>query len=312
MDRPILKLLVKSLLLLTVCLGPFLYLSIQYAMVSREYYWKTTHKADHIITGGSRAFRGIAPAVLKEELGLEGAALNIAFNGIDSPYGKYYSRFIKRKLRRKKGDALYILTVHHGLLSDYKEGKGAREASFRVYEQFLVNVHPNLEFVLRNVDKEEASVFSLFLPDNINSIGRKREVLGTKDGWGIRVDRASASGKRKKVVAQTRPAQRELLRSAEREAEFAALVGFLSQRGQVVLVRLPVVKGVRALEQQRAPHFDAFLQKITEDFGVPYLDFSATGEDYTFFDNLHHLDSAGAVKFSRVLAERIREEVLLK
>ena len=124
MKKTIFLLLFKLLFLITVCMIPFFMLTIPHAMQSNKYYWKSTHTAPHIVTGGSRAFRGINPAILKTELKLEGEALNIAFNGVRSPYGDYYNRLIRRKIETDKGNNLFILTVHPGLLSDYKEGKG--------------------------------------------------------------------------------------------------------------------------------------------------------------------------------------------
>ena len=59
-----------------------------------SFYWKVTKPATHFIAGDSRAFRGISPEVLTSELDLQGHMQNLAFTGVHSPYGKYYTRFL--------------------------------------------------------------------------------------------------------------------------------------------------------------------------------------------------------------------------
>lgn len=286
---------------------PFFMLTIPHAMQSNKYYWKSTHTAPHIVTGGSRAFRGINPAILKTELKLEGEALNIAFNGVRSPYGDYYNRLIRRKIETDKGNNLFILTVHPGLLSDYKEGKGCRECSFGMYDMFFVNIHPNPEYILRRIGTNKSPLLSLLAPEDISIDDGRATIKSTSEGWGVKVNKPNQ--KEKESIENIRPAKRTLLRSPKREVAFEKLVRDLAKQGDVILVRLPVDSAFKALEEKKAPFFSPFIKELSSKYKVPYIDCSDEGDRFTFIDGFHHLDSISAVKFSKHLAHQIQTEI---
>ena len=67
----------------------------------------------------------------------------------------------------------------------------------------------------------------------------------------------------------------------------------------MVLVRLPVGAGLRALEQQYQPGFDQQMRRLAADFALAYLDYSAA--PYATTDG-NHLQKAASESFSEQLA----------
>ncbi|MDQ2772720.1 MAG: hypothetical protein M3Y54_19720, partial [Bacteroidota bacterium] len=87
--------------------------------------------------------------------------------------------------------------------------------------------------------------------------------------------------------------------AAGRLAALRQTLAFLQPHGRVVLVRLPVGPGLRTLEQQYQPNFEAQMHRLAADFSVPYLDYSAA--PYATSDG-NHLQKAASEKFSQQLA----------
>ncbi|WP_460502666.1 hypothetical protein, partial [Hymenobacter agri] len=87
--------------------------------------------------------------------------------------------------------------------------------------------------------------------------------------------------------------------SAGRLAALRHTIEFLKSHGRVVLVRLPVGPGLRALEQQYQPGFGSQMQQLAADFAVQYLDYSAA--PYATTDG-NHLQKAASEQFSQQLA----------
>jgi hypothetical protein len=291
---------VSKLAFLFCCtLLPFLLIQLQEVPDKDPFYRKLTQPADHFVAGDSRAFRGVAPTVIKSALELEGTFLNLAFTGVHSPYGPYYNRFLKRKLARGNAESLFILVVSPSSLMDFKLAKAPRESDFRVYDLYFVNMDPNLEYLLRSANMEEPLLNVLL------DKGKGRgEVSKTKeDGWGIRIDPPRLLAPEEIGPAFKKRSERNaLVPSPEREAAFELLVRELQEKGEVVIVRMPLPGQVWAYEQTFAPFLDPFLERIAGQANVHYLNYAPLGDEYTYHDGLHHLDKKSAIRFSEKLA----------
>lgn len=295
---------VLKLVFFSCCiLLPFLLIQLREVPNNAPFYYKLTQSADHFVAGDSRAFRGVAPSVIKSALGLEGSFLNLAFTGVHSPYGQYYNRFLKRKLAGDNSKSLFILIVSPSSLMDFESAEVPRESDFRAYDLFFVNMNPNLEYLLRNVNMSEPLLKILLLG------GKGRgEVSKTKeDGWGIRIDPPKLRTPEEIGPAFKKRAERYTrVPSPERKAQFELLVRELQEKGNVVIVRMPLPNQVWKHEQISTPFLDAFLEEIAEEVNVNYLNYAPLGDDYTYHDGLHHLDKKSAVRFSKKLAADLK------
>ena len=295
-------LVIKLAVLLLIAGVPYLYLVGNRIMSEDTFYWKTTSSADHLIIGGSRSQKGISPAILSQELELEGHFINLAFTLVNSPYGSYYNYFIKRKLNSVNRDktSVFILEVTSGLMMDFEEERFPRERDFRIYDLFMVNQHPNIEYFIRNSNARNPTLKEL-LQDN-----PRLEHLGIhRDGW------VEYLGQRDTLIPleDLRVYAREFVRSPEREDAFIDLVSYLKARGEVVLVRLPIHPDVAEVEDFRSPFFIPFIEKIADRQGVHFIDYSGRGENFEYFDQYHHLTGKSAREFSHLLARDIRSRV---
>ncbi len=294
----------KMVLLFGCTLLPFLIVQLQEVPLNDPFYWKVTRRADHFVAGDSRAFRGVAPGVVQSALGLEGQFLNLAFNGVNSPYGKYYNRFLKRKITKGNAEELFILVVSPSSLMDFESAKAPRESGFRIYDLYFVNLNPNVEYLLRNVNMERP-LLDILLDDDP---GRGELSKTYEDGWGVRIDPPKVLAPEAIVPAFKKLSERNaLVRSPEREARFEALVRELEEIGNVVILRLPLRRQVWEYEQAFVPFLDPFLEGVAEEENVPYLNYAPFGNRYSYHDGLHHLDKQSAVRFSENLASDLKK-----
>jgi hypothetical protein len=97
----------------------------------------------------------------------------------------------------------------------------------------------------------------------------------------------------------------------EQMARMAALIRRFQQRGtEVVLVRVPTPAGVRRSEDTETT-FNADIAALGNELGVRYVDGEALvgadfSADYRNFADSEHLNSTGALRFSRALSAALR------
>jgi hypothetical protein len=264
------------------------------------FYWKATYASPNLIIGASRAQKGIAPVVLQEALKLEDKALNLAFTAVDSPYGKPYFDLIKRKIKDTPTGKLFILSVHPISIMDYEAANGRREEGFRFYDLWAVNANPNYEYLFRNVNGVQSLLPQLLFK---GKQGREYDIIHD-DGW---IERTYPEERKPKSIDEVRALSIRPVRSAKREKWLRKTVQFLKEQGVVVLVRMPVRQDILSREEEVFPEFSTFVASMADDEGVSFLDYSAQGDDFTYFDAFHHLDGQGARSFTRLLAEDIQE-----
>ena len=251
--------------------------------------------AGSLILGTSRAAQGIRPAVLAARLGgqFEGPLLNYAFTLTHSPYGPSYLASIRHKLRPEVRHGLFIVAVDPWSLSlTGPEGVFPEDNSF-IGQLHEVSQSPNLVYLTRYQTKP---LYRLPL-DFATATERLHP-----DGWlevNIGLDSAQVRARTARKLLDYRQLAATQHLSAGRLAALRQTIEFLKPHGRVVLVRLPIGLGLRALEQQYQPGFDARMRELATTLAVPYFDYTAA--PYPTTDG-NHLQKAASKKFSEQLA----------
>ena len=256
--------------------------------------------AGSLILGTSRAAQGIRPAVLAARLGgqFDGPLLNYAFTLTHSPYGPAYLASIRRKLRPGVRHGLFIVAVDPWSLSAAGRADTAAVEQFPEAQSFIGQLHqvsqnPNLAYLSRYQTKP---LYRLPL-DYATATERLHP-----DGWlevNIGLDSAQVRARTARKLQDYRRLAVSQHLSAGRLAALRHTIEFLKPHGRVVLVRLPIGAGLRALEQQYQPGFDQQMRRLAADFALAYLDYSAA--PYATTDG-NHLQKAASEAFSEQLA----------
>lgn len=280
------------------------------------HYSKLNQKAGSLVLGISRAHDGISPKVLKSELkGLDinDSIVNFAFDKFQSPYGKIYLNAVRKKIRTSKGNGVFILSVSPGSFTTPKKVSDERiieidqRMSIGKIENFTEN--PNYDYIINCYAK---SLYTAFV-DNSNFTNQ----VSHPDGWNevqrevsnhIITQEESAFLKGQMVVYLGR-FENEVL-SKHRLNNFVETIQFLKKKGHVAVVRMPAEKEIIALENKFWPGFSKKFDSISKNQQVPFLDYSAI-DGYETYDG-SHMFSESAKKFSKVLAEDLKELILSK
>lgn len=301
--NPVYKLLLRLLLLVAATgLGAALLLPVVLRGGVDAFYGRfASPAAGSLILGTSRAAQGIRPAVLAARLGgqFEGPLLNYAFTLTHSPYGPAYLASIRRKLRPGVRHGLFIVAVDPWSLSAAGRADTVAIGQFPEANSFIgqlreVSQSPNLAYLIRYQTKP---LYRLPL-DFATSIERLHP-----DGWlevNIDIDSAQVRARTARKLLDYRRLAPTQHPSAGRLAALRQTIEFLKPHGRVVLVRLPVGAGLRALEQQYQPGFDTQMRQLAADFAVAYFDYSTAF--YATIDG-NHLQKVASEKFSQQLAK---------
>jgi hypothetical protein len=256
--------------------------------------------AGSLVLGTSRAAQGIQPAVLAARLGgqFDAPLLNYAFTLTHSPYGPAYLASIRRKLRPEVRHGLFIVAVDPWSLSaagrmDIIDNEHFPENKSFIGQLREVSQSPNLAYLAHYQTKP---LYRLPL-DFATATERLHP-----DGWlevNIGLDSAQVRARtaRKLLDYQKLAATQHL--AAGRLAALHQTIEFLKSHGRVVLVRLPVGSGLRALEQQYQPDFGRRMQQMAAAYSLQYLDYSTS--PYATTDG-NHLQKNASAAFSQQLA----------
>lgn len=295
---------IKLIIFLLLVGVPYYYVQKQNMMREDAFYWKSTQQADHLVIGCSRACHGIHPSVLKQELGITETMVNFAFNVNASPYGRPYYEAIQRKLTAApSGKGIYILSVAPANIMDLTTGKGARESTFRFYKLWNMNLSPNVEYVFRQPRPDDALLVKILDRKYIHPV---QEKYALTDGAQYNLG--------KKTVRNNwgnYPSEKFYQKSTYREDYLHRTIALLAARGNVFLVRLPVSQQKIVEESQIYPDFDQMMEDIAASYDhVSYYNYNDTlHTEYSYYDNIHHLEGKSAQLFSKNLARRIGSEL---
>lgn len=260
-------------------------------------YWKTTEQADYLITGISRTKYAIAPQILQEELDLKSMPLNLGIDLMTSPYGKVYYEFIQKKMKTNTNRNIHIVCVTVGSLMDMdQENSMTRENKEMLNKLKVVNIHPNLEYIIlhQNPIKLIVQIFKFRIQKSISAINHP-------NGWSETI--MGQNFQRKENILTKK---RILKDNPSREVYLRKIIDLLQTTGQVFLVRLPMDELMLQKENRVVPNFNAQIQQIADEKNVVYLDYSSNKEGYYTYD-YSHLTGKEARRFTKKLAEDIRK-----
>lgn len=281
---------------------------VQYELVTQNdaFYWKSTYASNTLVLGGSRAMKGVSPDILKESWSLKHEALNLGFTGVHSPYGNAYSRLVKRKiLHRSDEDHRFILSVNPGLIMDFADARQPREKDFGFYDLYMVNTHPNMEYIFRQ-PRDVKPLFFKWLDFDRETLDARKTVF--KNGY---VETHSTAQDNKELANREQLIKYDMVRSAEREGQLTQLVTDLSEVGEVYLVRLPVSLKMLEEENKLYREFNGKMRAIAESSDrVFFLNFARRkgAARFEFSDGHHHLTGESARGFTQQLVSRIGKD----
>ena len=304
--NPIFKLLTRLLLLAVAgASGAALLLPVVLRGGVDAFYGRfASPAAGSLVLGTSRAAQGIRPAVLATRLGgqFDAPLLNYAFTLTHSPYGPAYLASIRRKLRPEVKNGLFIVAVDPWSLSAAGRTGTDTTEQFPEDNSFIgqlreVSQSPNLAYLTRYQTKP---LYRLPL-DFATATERLHP-----DGWlevNIGLDSAQVRARTARKLLDYQKLAATQHPAAGRLTALRQTIEFLKPHGRVVLVRLPVGPGLRALEQAYQPGFGTQMRQLAADFTIPYFDYSAA--PYATTDG-NHLQKAASETFSEQLAADIR------
>lgn len=274
-----------------------------YLQQNDPYYSKTQYKAHSLILGLSRANQGISPSILKQELALPGKVLNFAFNANLSPYGASYFRALKKKKIIPSDDAIFILSVNVRGVATFE---GFHDKTSPLDKLHFFNMSPNFEYLIQRPRSNQA----LFNNLTQRNAGQEQNIILHQNGWKEvstkRKGKAKLShqvNKRfKRFVKEARP-------SLEKLSYLERSIDYLSTKGKVFLVYLPLSSKMKQVESSVFPDFIQTMDSIARQKDIPFFDFSENQHAYTFHDDIHHLESKSARRFTHELAKAIKKHL---
>ncbi|RDC62895.1 hypothetical protein [Adhaeribacter pallidiroseus] len=171
----------------------------------------------------------------------------------------------------------------------------------------FVNLNPNLEYILRYYSKPFYTVFVQEMYDLIMK-GTPDTKLH-KDGWlevNVPVDAASV---KKRMPGKLKVYQRyvqEAVIQTKRLQSLEETIKLLDRHGAVYLVRLPVSKEMKTIENRYSPEFDTLMQSMAAKYQVNYLNYFNDSGKYQTVDG-NHLYKEASKAISLKLATDIKQ-----
>ena len=272
----------------------------------------TSPKANSLILGSSRGARGLMPSVFNQSiLGQENRMQNFAFTMVYSPYGPNYLKAIKEKLRKTSTHGLFILEVSPIVLSTDIENVNDAQKEFVEQDTFIGNLKsytakPNLEYIVRFYNEP---FFKIFTNKFFN-----KEVTLHPDGWlhiNVPLDEKSIQQRTSERVNFYNQQFAKNKFSPLRFQFLKETIEYLSQYGQVYLVRLPVANEIHLLESEYMPDFDQKMTQLSSQYHIDYFNFTDHASNYKTVDG-DHLAIEDAHLVSSQILKNIDQRLTLK
>lgn len=259
----------------------------------------TTPKQSNLIIGTSRSAQGIVPEELKKKL--DRTFFNYSFTVGESPYGPAYYHSITRKLDESKRGTFIVAVDAWSVCTlspNQKDSASLWENKRFVARTEEVNKYPNLEFIRESLNKKFYEV--LFQRDT--------RMFLHDDGWlEVNVPRDSAVQAdglaRNLIVYQGFANDKKVGFSDLRFNYLKKTIIYLSQFGDVYLVRLPVHPQMFELEEQKVPDFNERIATLSEHY-VDYLDLTYLNTEQEYNDG-NHMQKVSGRKVSSLIGEWI-------
>lgn len=299
------KFLVKSAVFFCIVLAVVTVVLLRYGAYIDYFYEKfTVGKQASFIIGDSRSHQGIQPRVIDQYFNkgeFEGPMFNYSFTVSQAAYGKPYNESILKKLKPETRNGLFILTVNPWLLAERSKDNPAQgvyeEAYSPPHNMWFDSMNPNYEYFIRN-----------FYYLHLKAIVRKSSKLH-KDGWleenNLPKDTVTLNAWKQNQLKIYRGFVRRWKPCQYRIDDLKTLIAELKKHGKVYLVRTPVDNELLAIEDNFWKGFDAEIDKVAQQSGVKYFNFSAANSYRTYDGN--HLDKYGGKLFTARICDSINK-----
>ena len=272
-----------------------------------EYYIHFLRPGKSLIIGSSRAAQGLVSDEISTGYGKKLDLENFGFGAAVSSYGPVYLEAIKQKIAESNEQELFILEVNPWTISCEKSNTNDDatlfpEAEGFIAKQWMHNANPNIEFVLRN----NTPLYPLFLnrnrPNDVFSAdNHSRLVVNVPmDSVSVKARLLSSNARFEFILSNSKF-------SSTRYSYLCKMVEYLSAKGKVVLVQMPIDKTVQNIENKLVPSFDALMQKAAAQNNALYLDYSDSTALALTTDGTH-LSNDAAKKFSLILGKDIKSK----
>jgi hypothetical protein len=248
----------------------------------------TTPQQENLILGTSRAAQGLQPNVLEKTSNIE--FYNYAFTITISPYGETYLNSIKKKVKKGNKPGVFILAVDPWAVSSITLNPNEfRELQGCLNNTPSVDKNPNFTYLIRNLKGDYQNVLtkrsssSLFLHEN---------------GWLEVSVPMDSSIIKKRLNSKIEFYRDDMLPkysySPNRFGYLKKTIEFLSNFGNIYLVRLPIAPEMMEIENELMPDFNKRINEVTP-LTKGYLDMTAFNEKYIYVDGNHLYKGSGKV-----------------
>lgn len=306
MNKGLNKFLLKSFLLSLIVSILFIFFSFgidKYGMSDWAYKRFTARKYYSLVIGTSRAAQGIQPAVINSFFKNDEYQLpiyNFSFTVVASPYGELYYNAIDKMVEmdgnQKRG--LFILSVDPWALSEEEKMDAAfyRETDNVLSNVPLLNCRPNFLYLLR--------YFRITDPEWFTTYAELQD-----DGWYKVNFGMNDSLIENNVHAKLKTYYDYKIKKSDYRLKWLSLtVEHLKRYGDVFLCRIPTHESMLDLEEMNWPDFDNDMQKLANQFHIPYFNFKYKCNSYRTIDGNHLYKDDGA-RFTQDLCDSIKSFV---
>lgn len=263
----------------------------------------TTPKQQSLILGTSRSAQGFRPDIIEPIIGQ--SIYNYSFTVGTSIYGPTYLESIKRKVDRSNSNGIFILGVDPWSISstapDPNDIEYFRENNSFLNKVLFTNLDPNFNYLY------------LYHRNSLKTI--VSPVIGNvelkDDGWldvkNIPMDSLSVCYRLETKIHDYLDYMYPNHRfSNVRLFYLQETIRYLSQFGQVFLVRLPIHPRLMEMEQAWMPKFNDLLTLVSKTTNAAFMDLTPLNKFGTYTDG-NHIYREFAEEVSCIVAEWIRE-----
>lgn len=266
----------------------------------------TSSQQRSLILGTSRSAQGLYPEAFDSPLqamDLDGPMYNFSFTIAHSPYGPTYLRAIKEKLDASVTNGLFIVGVDPYSIGIIKRNEGDNVDQFReqnlcVANMNFFNMPVNYEYLLKNYNHFWGELIIRSLSKSV--------------GWVMPDGRYHVNAPSDTAFIQSRTLMNirtnnksEFSYSETRFEYLGLTIDFLKTKGKVVMVRLPMGKELKEIEDRIMPDFDSRMRSLAKEKGVLFYDYAGALDQYQTRDGDHLLPESG-MRVSTDLANKIK------
>lgn len=279
--------------------------------VTDEFYMRfTTPRQKSMVVGTSRAAQGIQPYVIDSVFNAGNHKLNLfnySFTVAHSPYGPAYYKSIRKKLDESSLTGKFIVAVDPWSISSKAQNPNDSsifpENNLSVGKTKCIDCYPNFEYLTNSYSKPLLMVFVDKLLVALKMEG-KESLLLHKDGWLEVTVSMDSMEVRKRIEKKVSDYEKNELPyyhfSSLRYEYLKKTIDLFQKHGDVYLVRLPVSKRMKDLDDRMLPEFDSVISSLAKSRNIPYLNFCLSSEDYKYTDGNHLYKESGYVLSKKI------------